>query len=109
MNKMSKIVLVLCLSLILASCAKKYQRIEQEVETQPINCATAEGDLRVLESEKAHVAEQIVLGVTSITPPGLLLGIITGTEKEKIRIATGDYNKTIERKIAEIKEACGIE
>lgn len=109
MNKMSKIVLTLCLSLILVSCAQKYKKIEHEVETQPINCATAEGDIRVLESERAHVAQQILLGVTAITPPGLILGILTRTEKEKINVATGEYNKMLENKITEIKETCGIE
>jgi len=60
-------------------------------------------------SEKAHVAQQIVEGVTSITPPGFLVGVVTGTEKEKLKVGVGDYNEMIDNRIAEIKEKCGIE
>jgi hypothetical protein len=31
----------------------------KQAETMPVNCATAEGDLRMLRSEKTNVAEQI--------------------------------------------------
>ena len=37
-----------------AGCALQEKRVEQSL-TQPINCDIAEGDIRVLESEKAHV------------------------------------------------------
>ena len=75
----------------------------------PINCATAEGDIRLLESEKAHVAEQIAMGVAAIFPAGLVLGILTGTEDEKIEVAMGEYDKMIDKRIAEIKAHCGID
>jgi len=55
------------------------------------------------------VAQQIVEGVTSITPPGFLVGVVTGTEKEKLKVGVGDYNEMIDNRIAEIKEKCGIE
>lgn len=89
--------------------AHKRKKIEQELQQQPISCATAEGDLRVLKSEKAHVTEQIMMGVTSIIPIGLVVGVVTLTEWEKIKIATGEYDKKIDQKIAEIKEQCNIE
>ena len=75
---------------------------------QPINCATAEGDIRVLNSEKTHVAEQVIKGVTAILPAGAVLGILTGTEGKKLEIATGDYNKKIDKRIADIKSTCGL-
>ena len=89
--------------------AHKREVKERELLQQPISCATAEGDIRVLESEKAHVAEQIAMGVNSIIPISLVVGVVTGTEVEKVKIATGEYNKKIDRKIAEIKEECHIE
>ncbi len=76
---------------------------------QPINCATAEGDIRMLEHEKAHVAQEVAEGVTAIFPAGLVLGVVTGTEKTKVKVAIGDYNKMIDKRIAEIKEKCGVE
>jgi serine/threonine protein kinase len=46
--------------------------------------------------------------LTSIVPVGLVVGLVTGTEKEKLKVSTGEYNKMIDKKIAEIKETCGI-
>ncbi len=89
------------------SCAMQEKRVEKELK-QPINCATAEGDLRTLGHEKAHVAKEIANGVSAITPMGLVVGLVTGTEGTQLRVATGEYNKQIDRKIAEIKTACGI-
>ena len=74
----------------------------------PVNCATAEGDIRVLESERAHVGEQIFKGVTAIAPAGFVLGMVTGTEGDKLEIASGEYNEKIEKRIAKIKSTCGL-
>ena len=74
---------------------------------QPISCATAEGDIRALEHEKAHVAQQIAEGVMAIVPISLVVGIVTGTEGTKLKVATGEYNKMIDKRIAEIKTECG--
>jgi hypothetical protein len=109
MRKASLVIMVICLMISLVACAaKKQKKVEQEMK-QPINCATAEGDIRVLKSEKAHVGQQIAEGVTSITPPGFVLGVVTGTEKEKVKVGVGEYNKMIDQRIAEIKETCGVE
>ena len=47
-------------------------------------------------------------GVTAIMPIGLALNILRGTEKESVEMATGEYNKRIGMRIAEIKDTCGI-
>ena len=76
---------------------------------QPINCATAEGDIRLLMHEKAHVSDQITQGVTAVVPAGAVVGIVTKTEGTKFKVATGDYNKIIDKRIAEIKAQCGVQ
>ena len=108
MKKLMIAVLVVCLALTMASCAMQQEKVEKEME-QPINCATAEGDLRALEKEKAHVGEQIAEGVTAIVPMSLVVGVLTGTESTKFEVATGDYNKMIDKRIAEIKAQCNIQ
>ena len=108
MKLVNKISVLVCMVMLLPSCALKDKKVEKEMK-QPINCATAEGDIRMLQHEKAHVAQQIVDGVTSIVPASLVIGIVTGTETEKIRVATGDYNKAIDKRIAEIKAQCGVQ
>ena len=107
MKKASMVLMAMILSISMSACAGKYKKTEEQTK-QPINCATAEGDIRILESEKAHVAERIAAGATAIFPAGLVLGILTGTEDEKIEVAIGEYNKMIDKRIAEIKRECGL-
>jgi hypothetical protein len=93
----------------LVACGVKHQKeVEQEMK-QPINCATAKGDIRLLQHEKAHVTQQIAEGVTAIFPAGLVLGVASGTEETKAKVATGEYNEMIDQRIAEIKEQCGVD
>ena len=65
--------------------------------------ATAEGDLRVLQSEKVSTAKQIADGVTAITPIGLVAGTASGQGEGQTDTASGDYNKMIDQNIAQIK------
>ena len=91
-----------------AGCAMQEKQTLEGLD-QPINCATAEGDIRVLQSEKAHVARQIVAGATAIAPAGIVLGLVTGTEGTKLRVATGNYNTQIDQRIAAIQSTCQVQ
>jgi hypothetical protein len=95
---------------LVAGCQSQpnVQQVEQQVAA-PVNCATAEGDLRTLQSEKVSTAKAIADGVTAITPIGLVAGAATGTEKGKLTIASGKYNEMIDQKIVQIKTTCGIQ
>jgi len=104
---MKKELIAACAVMTLAGCAFQEKQVEQSL-AQPINCATSEGDIRVLESEKAHVARQLVAGVTSIVPAGIVLGLVTGTAGTKARVATGEYNQKIDERVADIKRTCGV-
>lgn len=110
MTKRAKLVIVLisCAAIFFAGCGgEKYQKVEQELK-MPINCATARGDIRMLEHEKAHTMDQIAQGVSSLSPAGAVVGAVKGTEGTKLDVTTGKYNKMIDKRIAEIKEHCGI-
>ena len=104
---MNKSALALCLITLLAACTPISQQAKQELK-KPVNCATAEGDMRVLKQEKASNTQRIASGVTSVVPAGLILGLVTGTAGDKAKVATGEYNKMIDAKIAEIKRTCGL-
>ena len=94
---------------LLTGCAYRFKEDEKAAaQSKPIDCATAEGELRALNSEKANVAEQIAMGVTAIVPAGLVIGLVTFTEGTKIKVAIGDYNKALDARIAEIKTQCGL-
>ena len=107
-KSLSTIVLGLGLAVLVAGCAGQY-KAQEEAMKQPISCATAEGDLRALQGEKTNAAQQALSGVTAIAPAGIVLGLLTGTEGTKIRVATGDYNKMIDQRIADIKATCGVQ
>jgi len=104
---MKEVFAMLLVFMILSACAPATQQAQQDL-ARPINCATAEGDIRVLQSEKAHVAQQLISGVTAVMPAGAVIGVVTGTEGGKLQVASGEYNRTIDDKIAAIKNTCGL-
>lgn len=79
-----------------------------EIENAPVNCETAERDLQVLAEAKADANNQMAKGVSAITPGGAVLGILSGTEDEKLDMLSGDYIAKIDQKTAEIKATCGL-
>lgn len=90
-------------------CAMNQKKVQKEVTSgAPVNCATAQGDIRVLESEKAHVTERILEGATAILPAFAVVGILSGTEGTKLEVAIGTYNEQIDARIKEIKSTCGL-
>jgi hypothetical protein len=107
-KSLGTVVLVLGLAGLLTGCASGY-KAQEEAMKQPINCTTAEGDIRALQGEKTNAAQQAAAGVTAIAPAGLVLGILTGTEGTKYRVATGEYNEMIDKRIADIKATCGAQ
>ncbi len=94
---------------VLTACAMQRKEVAGSLENPgPANCATAEADLQTLEAEKVNVAQQVGSGITAIVPVGLVAGILTGTEGTKIKVATGEYNEAIDKRIEQIKMECGI-
>jgi hypothetical protein len=99
-------VCALGLAMAASGCAIKEKKEAAAAQAMPVNCATAPGDLRVLNSEKTSTATKIGNGISMIAPIGLVAGLVTGTEKTKYEVTTGEYNKALDTKIAEIKSAC---
>jgi len=107
-NGMSAIACGFAVFALAAGCAMQEKKTMESLD-QPINCSMAEGDIRVLQSEKKNVAEQVAQGVTAIAPAGIVMGILTGTEGTKVKVAVGDYNTKIDQRIAQIKSTCGVQ
>ena len=104
---MKKAALIVGMIFLMAACSPVSKQAKQDL-AKPINCATAEGDIRALNSEKENVGKEIAAGVTAIVPVGLVLNTATGNEGTNFKVATGEYNKMIDKKIAEIKQQCGM-
>ncbi|WP_050603501.1 hypothetical protein [Ruegeria sp. 6PALISEP08] len=79
-----------------------------DAERHPVNCATAEGDLRAIAAEKKHAEDKQLESVAAITPAGALLGLVTGTEQKHLQMLSGDYIKQLDARAAEIKETCNL-
>lgn len=110
MKKLTFIITAGFLCTLLVSCAStdRYKKGEADAK-KAINCSTAEADIRVLQSEKAHASQQLAAGVTAIVPVGLVVGVATHTEGTKASVASGHYNKMLDDKIAEIRAKCGVQ
>lgn len=105
MKKLTIVITAILLSTLSAS-AMDTAKVKEDVK-KPIHCPTAEGDIRVLNSEKEHVQKQTVSGIFSITPIGMLTNAATDqSDAEKISIEK--YDKMLDAKIAEINKACHI-
>jgi hypothetical protein len=107
MNKITAYgVSVIGLAILSGGCHMQEKKTEARIREMAINCETAPGDLRMLDEEKKSTAARARAGLTSVVPIGLVAGLATGTAGTKYRIATGQYNKMIDDKIAQIKQAC---
>jgi len=95
-------------SLGVAGCATEYKKTEENLNKPPINCFTAEGDIRVLQSEKANTLQQMAAGLQTIVPTSIVVGLVTGTSKTSAQVESGEYNRMIDARIAEIKSVCGL-
>src|SRR6187549_3787464 len=94
---------------LISGCAMQQSQVEQNLaDPGRIDCRTAYGDLRVLQSEKADLAQRMVEGATAVYPAGAVMGVVTGTEFTKLSVATGDYNQMIDDRMAAIRRKCGI-
>jgi len=98
-------IMLLCTGIFLPACRTIPEQAEIELR-KPVDCATAEQDIALIEKEKASVAKRFVDGVTAVTPAGAVLGLITHQEDEKLEVAIGVYNHRLTEKIREIKMTC---
>jgi hypothetical protein len=109
MKKLPMTIMAIFLVTLFTGCASQQTIKKGEMDAKmPINCPSAEADIRVLKSEKTHASQQLATGVTTIVPIGLFTSAVTGKTGQDVKVATGDYNKMLDKKIAEIQQTCGV-
>ena len=101
------IVMFVVVGLSACATAKKEKQTMKDTKL-PVQCATAEGDLRALQGEKVHVGSEIAAGASAIIPIGLVVNAVTLEEGTQFKVMTGDYNKMLDERIALIKSTCGL-
>jgi hypothetical protein len=105
-------------TLLLVGACAPVSEDTKEMMAEPINCNTAAADVATLEGEKASVVKRVEMGARYIVPIAAAVDILrsynlddeTSDEfyQDKESVLTGDYNDAIDRKIADIKQTCGI-
>lgn len=96
---------------VLAGCSSPAPAPQKEVQanlSKSVDCSTAAADIKTLTSEKARTSQEVEAGVGSIIPIGAVAHIFGGSEKESFEIGTGEYNKKLDAKIAEISQQCNV-
>ena len=109
MKTATPIVILLALA---AGCAAKAPAPEKQVQaslSKSVDCSTAQADIETLTSEKARTSQEIENGASSIIPIGAVAHIFGRSEKESFEIGTGEYNRKLDAKIAEIKKQCTMD
>ena len=100
--------------LLLAGCGDPISKEAQQMTAKPVSCSTARYDIVALESEKASVLKRVGAGARFIIPVAAVVNIFEegsghgNVVKDRSAVASGDYNKAIEAKIAEIKSTCNV-
>lgn len=103
--------LVVLLALV-TGCAAQAPAPEKQVQAnldKPVDCSTAAADIKILNSEKARTSQEIEDGASSIIPIGAVAHLFGGSEKDSFEIGTGEYNKKLDAKIAEIRTQCNVQ
>ena len=109
---MKTVTLIIILFALVAGCSSQAPAPEKQVQAsleKSVDCTTAAADINTLTSEKARTSQEIENGASSIIPIGAVAHVFGGSEKESLEIGTGEYNKKLDAKIAEIKKQCNIE
>ena len=79
-----KLSVALGAALLIAGCASPISKDAKQTLKKPIDCRTARHDVTHLRMEKASNTDRLKAGVSSVTPIGLVLGVVSGTQGDKI-------------------------
>ena len=90
------------LSLILAGCAPMTM---QDIAAVKPSCARIDKQIATLKQEKSQNNQRLLAGVQSVAPALAALNIIGGTYRTNVSIATGNWARAIDRKLAELRRA----
>lgn len=92
---------------LVTGCGQKYQKVEDSY-SKPINCSTAQADIQWLQSNKVDKTTEAVEGAKFALPTTILMGAITGTGGAQYEVGTGEFNRKIDERIADIREQCKL-
>ena len=84
------------------------------MQAKPVNCADAKEDIAALKSGRAAILNRLGAGARFVIPVAAVVNLFQegsghgDVVKDRSAVASGDYNKAIDAKIAEIKSTCNV-
>ncbi len=93
------------LTLVLVACSPISKETKYAL-SRPVDCQLAQADVAELENAKVSGPKQALTAVQAFTPVGLVTGLLSGTEGDKIDVALGDHNEDLDQKISDIQSQC---
>jgi len=105
--KIPQLSLIFGVALLLVSCQTISDQSKENL-AKPVNCSTARQDIAALEKNKVSTAKKALTGVSAVSPVGAALTVASRQAKDKGSVVSGDYNRKIDQKIAEIERTCGV-
>jgi len=95
--------LLIAFGLLLAGCATPMTL--REIHAVKPNCARIDKQIAALEKEKRENDQRLLAGIQSVAPALAALNIVAGTYGRNVAIATGDWARAIDIKLAELRRA----
>ena len=77
---------------------------KKEIKTMPYHCDNVDRQIFYLQSEKEDNDKRIRSAARSIIPIGVIVGIVQWDYFLHLSVATGQWAKTVDNKIAEMSE-----
>jgi hypothetical protein len=77
----------------------------RDIEAVKPSCARIDKQIAKLKREKAQNDQRLLAGIQSVAPALAVLNLIGGTYGTNVSIATGEWARAIDRKLAELRRA----
>lgn len=95
-------------AVVLSACAAPMRM--RKIEAVTANCGNVTHQITMLEEEKAKNDNRLLAGIQSVAPAGIAFNLVRGTYGRNVMIATGEWAKAIDVKLAQLQRkraACG--
>jgi|GEM_PF-5407734 len=103
-----KLIILSIIAFSLFSCASTLLP-RKEINNLTYECSNVNQQIAYLQRKKTYAPSRIASGIRSIIPITMIVGIIQGTYIDTAMVATGHWDKHINKKIntmKEFKESC---
>ncbi|MBU6378539.1 MAG: hypothetical protein KJS95_08400 [Gammaproteobacteria bacterium] len=99
---------LLVAALLVAGCASTIAPETLTLLKKPVDCSTAEEDIKRLSAAKPDGVKQTMTLAQTLSPSGLVVGLVTEDLDNRKRVISGEHGEDIDRRIAQMARTCGI-